>query len=252
MFVDIHSHIIPGIDDGAADMAEALEMLKLAANDWTRYIVATPHFTPAAVRQGGATIGINGVRNTSSLIRAKTEELTAQAVSKNIDIKLRPGVEVLISPDVPELLESGDICSLNGSRYLLVEFPMTIIPSYTSDILYKIQLFGLTPIIAHPERHSEVIKDMSLIGDLVDRGMLLQVNAGSLTGLFGRKIQKLAFKLIKSGLVHFVASDAHSCGGRSPELGIAAGMVEKKFGREVMQNIFYSNGLAVLEDKKIL
>lgn len=252
MFVDIHSHIITGIDDGAKDMATALEMLKLAALDGTRHIVATPHFSPSASPEnGGATIDISGNINTSELVRQKVSELSEQAANHNIDIKIHPGTEALIHLDLPVLLESNSICTINGSRYILVEFPMTKIPLYASEVLYQIQLKGLIPIISHPERYNEVIKDHSIVRDLVGRGMLVQVNSGSLTGKFGRRVQKTAMKLIKAGMAHFVASDAHNCNSRSPEMGKAAGIVEKKFGREIMREIFYSNGLAVLEDNEI-
>lgn len=249
-FVDIHSHIIPGIDDGAKDMETALEMLRLASLDGTRHIVATPHFTPSTISDiGGATLDTSGIMNISEIVREKTSELSEQAASLNIDINIYSGTEVLIHPDIPSLLENNSICTINGSKYVLVEFPMSEIPLYASEVLYQIQLKGLIPIIAHPERYNEVIKDCGILLDLVGRGMLVQVNAGSLTGLFGRKAQKTAMKLIKAGMTHFVASDAHGCGSRSPELGKAAWIVEKKFGREIMQELFYSNGMAVIENR---
>lgn len=233
MFVDIHSHALPGIDDGAEDEAEALEMLKLAAHDKTLHIVVTPHFASAAD------------------VHAKTTELKKQAALNNIDINIYPGAEVMINPDTPELIESGKLTTINASRYILVELPIWRIPQYAPDILYQMQLQGLIPIIAHPERYDEVIKNISLVREYMERGMLIQINAGSLTGMFGRKVKKTAMKLLKMKMVHFVASDAHSCRGRSPELSKVAALVEKKFGEETMQQLFYSNGMAVLEDRAL-
>lgn len=252
MYVDIHSHIIPGIDDGAKDAAAALKMLKLASLDGSRYIVATPHFTPAGFPDnGGATIDFSGIMNVSDIVNEKTSELIELAAKNNIDINIYPGTEVLIHMDIPSLLDGNKICTINGSRYLLVEFSMSNIPLYASEILYQIQLKGLIPIISHPERYSEVVKNCGILEDFVGRGILVQVNAGSLTGRFGRKIQKAAMKLIKLGMVHFVASDAHNCDSRTPELGKAARRVEKKFGKEIMQTLFCTNGMAVLEDRVI-
>ena len=129
MYVDIHSHIIPGIDDGAKDMETALEMLRLASLDGTRHIVATPHFTPSSIPDHwGATLDISGSINTSEIVREKISELSQQAANQNIDINIHPGTEVLIHPGIPALLESSSICTINGSRYVLVEFPMPKYP----------------------------------------------------------------------------------------------------------------------------
>lgn len=236
MFVDIHSHILPGIDDGAANAAETLAMLKLAAQDRTRHIVATPHFSP---------------QNTSDVLRAKTDELLEQAVLNNIDIKIYPGSEVLLGPDTPGLIENGKIAAINGSRYILVEFPMTRIPVFAPEILYRIQLKGLIPIIAHAERYADVIADPACLREYVERGMLVQITAGSLTGFFGRKVRNTAWVLLRSGMAHFVASDAHGSRGRTPLLSKAAAMVEKKLGEKLMRELFYSNGMAVLENREL-
>lgn len=236
MFVDIHSHIIPGIDDGAVDMAEASEMLKLAALDRTRHIVATPHFSQL---------------NTSDVLRVKTAELLEQAVLNNIDIKIYSGSEVLIDPDTPGLIENGKIAAINGSRYVLVEFPMIKIPAYAPEVLYQIQLRGMVPIIAHAERYSDIVANPALVREYVERGMLVQITAGSLTGFFGRRIEKTAWLIVKSGMAHFVASDAHGARGRTPLLSKAAALVEKKCGKKPMQELFYSNGMAVLENREL-
>lgn len=252
MYIDIHSHIIPGIDDGAEDMTMALEMLRIASLDGTKHIVATPHFNPFSIPDNGNTsLDTNSIMNISELVRTKTLELSEHASNLEIDIRIYSGTEVLIHPDIPTLLENNSICTLNGSRYILIELPMYGKPIYMPDVLYQIQLMGFVPIITHPERYNEVVNDYMIVQRYVDRGMLVQINAGSLMGLFGRKVQKVAVKLIKNGLVHFIASDAHSIKGRLPKLSGAARMVEKKFGMEIMQRLFYYNGIAVLENSEV-
>ncbi len=237
MFVDIHSHILYGIDDGAVDAATAIEMLRLAAEDGTTHIAATPHF-------------ISGYKSNTK-VKKICGELQQMASDQGINIHIFPGNEVFISPDIPALYDNGDITAINNSSYLLVEFPAMNIPIYTNNVFYNLQLRELVPIIAHPERNREIAEKPEILQEFVNRGILLQVNSGSITGLYGRKIQKIALKLIKAGLVHFVASDAHTCESRSPKLNSAAKIVEKEFGKDLVEKLFYRNGMTVLENGQI-
>ncbi|MPN34758.1 Tyrosine-protein phosphatase YwqE [bioreactor metagenome] len=108
---------------------------------------------------------------------------------------------------------------------------------------------GIIPIIAHPERNEEILSEPVILSSMVQRGILAQINSGSITGLYGRKCRNMAMNLIKSGMAHFVASDSHSCGRRSPDLSRAADIVKKKFGSDIMKQLFYENGMAVLENR---
>lgn len=236
MYADIHSHIIPCVDDGAKDTATALEMLRLAAADGTSHIVATPHYIAG------------NVKNSTDLVDEKSRELQQLADSEEITIKIHAGCEVFISHDTPEFFDAGTIATINGSSYMLIELPHMGIPLYTDEVLYKLQMRGLIPVIAHPERNDEILSNSCILSDFVKRGMLAQVNSGSITGIYGRKIQKAAMKFIKMGIVQFVASDAHTCGGRSPGLTKAAGLVKKEFGCDMVENLFLKNGMAVLEN----
>jgi len=236
MFADIHSHIIPAADDGAVDEKTAANMLRMASANGTSHIVATPHFI------------VGSVENPSILVHEKCAELQSLADREGIDVTIHPGAEVFIGPDIPELFEQGIINTLNDSSYILLELPMSGIPIYTEEILYDLQLKGLTPIIAHPERNSEILKNPDILASMVSRGILAQINSGSVTGIYGRKIRKVAMKLIKMGLIHFVASDAHTCGRRSPSLETAAAIVQRKFGSDTAECLFYKNGMAILEN----
>lgn len=236
MHVDIHSHIIPAIDDGAGNEKAALDMMRIAALKGTSHIVATPHF-------------ISGQHEIcSAMIHEKCERLQGLADSEGIKLTIYPGSEVFLSPDVPELFDKGSICTINDSSYILVELPMMGIPVYTDDILYRLQLKGLVPVIAHPERNGEIRQNPDILLSMVKRGILAQSNSGSITGLYGGKVRKLVLKLIRMGLIQFVASDAHTCNRRSPGLMIAETIVRKKLGQETADNLFFKNGMTVLEN----
>lgn len=239
MFVDIHSHIIPAVDDGAKDISAAIEMLKLASINGTTLIVATPHFISGALE------------NNCKLVQEKCTELRRLAGNEGIDITICPGSEVFISPDIPELFDKGIICTLNDTLYILIELPMVGIPLYTDDVLYSLKLKGLIPILAHPERNRDIQKDPSILIRLVSKGILAQANSSSITGVYGRKIHNVVMNLIKMGLIQFVASDAHTCRGRSPKLIEAAKLVQKKFGQEMVERLFFQNGMMVLENGSV-
>lgn len=239
MYVDIHSHIIPGVDDGAADEDTALEMLKISWNNGTGHIVATPHYI-----DHNSEISFTGISE-------RCKALQKIAADNNLSLAVHAGCEVFLGPDLPDLFDAGDIFTINQSSYMLIELPMASIPNYTDDILYKLQLKGVVPIIAHPERNKLILRKPNYLADMVSRGILAQINSGSITGLYGHEIQKMSIKLIKMGIVHFAGSDAHTCNGRSPRLDEAARIVEMKFGSSVMKKLFTNNGLALLKNDRI-
>lgn len=234
MYIDIHCHIISDIDDGAKDEAMALEMLKIAERKGTGHIIATPHYVYGNTRYGFNTI------------IEKCEALNRLAASAGINITVYPGCEVFITPELIELYEQGLIGTLANSRYMLVEFPMMSIPPYTDNVLYNLQLKGITPIIAHPERCSEIQYDPERLKSFIDRGILAQVNSGSITGLYGRESKKTAMRLIKEDLVQFVASDAHSASGRNPDMSKAAAIIEKNYGLKMRNDLFSLNPTKII------
>lgn len=234
MYIDIHSHIIPGIDDGARNESVALKMLKMAQQSGTGHIIATPHYVYGNTRYGFATI------------IEKCEALNRLAASAGINITVYPGCEVFITPELIELYEQGLIGTLANSCYMLVEFPMMSIPSYTDNVLYNLQLKGITPIIAHPERYSEIQYDSERLKSFIDRGILAQVNSGSITGVYGRESKKSVMRIIKEGLVQFVASDAHSASGRNPDMSKAAAIIEKKYGSKMRNDLFSLNPTKII------
>ncbi len=234
MYIDIHSHIIPGIDDGAKDEVMALEMLKIAKKSGTGHIIATPHYVYGNTRYGFTTI------------IEKCAHFNSLAAGAGINITIYPGCEVFICPELVELYEQGLKGTLAESCYMLIEFPMMSIPSYTDNVLYNLQLKGITPIIAHPERYIEIQRKPELMEAYIDRGILSQVNSGSITGIYGMKAKKTVMRLIKEGWAQFVASDAHSNNSRNPDLANAAAIIEKKFGLKMREDLFTRNALKII------
>ncbi len=229
MFIDLHSHVIPGVDDGSPDFEFSVKMLEMADSQGTTHIVATPHY-------------FSGLTNLDvNTIQQHCDSLNNIMSEKGLIIRVLPGMEVYLNPDIHERYTHGEICTLNRTSYMLVELPFNSYPLYLEEELYRLQLSGVFPIIAHPERNANIFKNHTAVEDFVDKGILFQVNSGSITGVFGRTVQKSALMMIKKGFVHFVSSDAHTCGRRSPILQSAANIVEKHFGRQMMQALFFEN-----------
>ncbi|MGB9790958.1 MAG: tyrosine-protein phosphatase [Thermacetogeniaceae bacterium] len=201
--IDIHNHILPGLDDGPETVEESLEMAEALVRAGFTAVVATPHVLPGLYE------------NTREAILDAVASLRRMLASEKIPLEVYPGSECRIALELPESLERGELVTLGDSgKYLLVEFPMHELPPYALDTLFRLQLGGVRPVIAHPERHSFFRESPRLLADIVERGALVQVTAGALTGLFGPAEQRAVCRWLREGLVHFVASDAHSNGKR--------------------------------------
>ncbi|MFA6941309.1 MAG: CpsB/CapC family capsule biosynthesis tyrosine phosphatase [Clostridiaceae bacterium] len=204
--IDIHSHILPGIDDGAKNIDTFLKMIKIAKQDGIEKIIATPHF-------------VNGIyENTYDQVAAETDKMKDMIQNYGINLELIPGQEVYLDKHSIDLYKEGKIRGINASSYLLCEFPMDSLPDNALDIIYELQIAGAKIILAHPERYMYFIKNLTLINDFIKEGCLFQINSGSIEGIFGKEIRKTAMLLIKNGICDFIASDAHSAGTRSPRI----------------------------------
>lgn len=238
MSIDVHCHVIPNIDDGAENISVSLEMCRIAQMDGTHGIIATPHY-------------IHGtISNTKALVHQKVSELKDYLRDNAIDLEIYPGCEAFISPELPQLVSTGQVCTLNNTRYILIELPMNSIPIYTMDVIYQLKLDGFIPVIAHPERNLNISKNPGILADLIARGALTQVNASSLKGLFGKMIQEAAVTLARHNMIHLLASDAHTTGGRSPKLSKAKDVLLQELGSEALIRIL-KNSEALLNDKAI-
>lgn len=182
-------------------------MACIAAEDGVRRIVATPHFI-----KGSYEPSVNEVLYL-------TEELNKKINKEGLNLKIFPGMEVYLEPDLPEMLKRGEILTINNAdKYLLVEFPPDSIPPHSERILYELHLQGIMPILAHVERNQVVIEDPEKLFPFVEKGLLTQVTTSSLEGHFGSKCQKTANLLLKHKLAHFIATDAHYMTNRMPRM----------------------------------
>lgn len=208
----------------------SLEMARIAAADGIQQLIATPHVMKGAFE------------NTKEAILAITRDFNHKLKQENIDLLVMPGAEYYFEPDLAERAARGELLTLNDTgRYILVEFSSAFIPDYAESILYDLQIQGMTPVIAHPERNQVLSSNPQILAKLVEHGMLAQVTVSSITGLFGKGAQKSAFKLIEARLIHLVVSDAHSTRGRTPQLSPAYKILSQKYGNKYAHQIMISN-----------
>lgn len=237
-FTDIHSHILPGCDDGAADDEEFLSMATCAVRGGTTCIAATPHCDLEEPSQRLEEIPL-AVEKYQGLLR-----------SRNIRLDLVPGVEVRVNAGLYRWArESGEMERLTlaaNGRYLLADLPLIDLPNAAADILFLVQLRGVVPILAHPERNRLLASRPERVRELAERGIIIQVNSGSLLGLYGKAARRTAFVLLSQGLVRLVASDAHGPAVRGPDLSPAHDLLVRRFGDEAARLLLEENPAAVL------
>jgi protein-tyrosine phosphatase len=214
--IDIHAHILPGVDDGAKNWEQSLEMAQMAVQDGIRTMVATPHLFK------GRTIDLSQV-NDKEIILQHVAQLRQKLSEAQIPLEIIPGCDFPLGFESLILLDEGRALTINdANRYLLLELPDTSLPPAIEEICFHLQSRGITPIITHPERHM-IIQEMPYkLKRLIDLGCLVQMTGNSLTGWFGRRVKKIARQLVKQGCVHLLATDAHDPTGRPPLLSEAA------------------------------
>ena len=223
-WTDLHSHILPGFDDGAADDWRFLEMAQVAVKGGTGRMVATPHYD---IENPGFE-----PRDVVAAVERYNELLNIQGLT----LELVPGVEIRINAGLFQMAK--DECSLEEfvlggkGKYLLVDLPLGNLPVPTPDILFQVQLCGVIPILAHPERNRYLVEHPSTLNELIERGVEIQVNAGSLEGIYGKSARRMARRLLKEGKARLVASDAHSPYTRSPDLSGAAKILRSMLDKE--------------------
>jgi protein-tyrosine phosphatase len=237
--IDIHSHILPGIDDGAKTVQDSIDMAKQAVSEGIHTIIATPHHK-------------NGkYDNLKADILPFVRELNQTFAQEGIDLKVLPGQECRIFGEILEDYGKGEILTLNkDSQYLFIEFPSSSVPRYADRLLYDIQVDGLTPIIVHPERNAELMERPDKLYKLVKNGAVTQLTASSLVGYFGKNIQKFSQQMIQANLTHFIASDAHNIHNRTFKMEEAMDDIEKKYGMDMVY-YFTENAEMLVEGKTI-
>jgi protein-tyrosine phosphatase len=236
--IDIHSHILPGLDDGASNLQDSINMAKNAAGIGVSHIIATPHHK-------------NGLYlNEKEDIINRVQMLNIILEKENIPVSILPGQEIRIYKDF--LCDIEEFLTLNDTgKYLFLELPSNHFPSYALDLIYEIQLNEITPIIVHPERNSELHANPKLLFKLIDEGAVTQITTGSVLGVFGKRIKSFTESIIKHNLTHFVASDAHNLNKRNFNLDRAYIEIEKKFG-SIYVNAFKANAISLINGQPIL
>lgn len=204
---DIHSHIICGVDDGSPDMESSRSLLQMAVAGGTEHIVATPHVIEMYDHPSWERIN-EGV-----------EELRSLARADGLDLEIMAGAEVMLGLDILAAYdEAPQAFCLNSTNYALVELPRFEVPHYTENLFYEMQLRGLVPVLAHPECYIGLFRHPNRILEWCHKGVLLQANGSSLTGLFGPEVQQNLRFLLHNRLVSFIGSDAHRVKGRNTDL----------------------------------
>jgi len=186
--IDIHCHVLPGMDDGAKDEDVALSMLQMAEDSGTTAIIATPHV-----------IDGDWLPSWDKIVQ-KCQDLQEMSRDRGLSICLYPGAEVAITMDMLDLISGPGAYCLNGGKYMLVELPSTHIPEWVDEFLFRLQAKDITPVLAHPERHPKIDRNPQILWEWARRGILMQVNAPSIVGVMGRRVQKVAELLLHNNL----------------------------------------------------
>lgn len=195
--IDIHNHLLPELDDGPQTQKETLEICKAAEELEVHKIVATPHYWEGEYEPK------------RKKILSKISEINNKLKKKNIQVEILPGQEVFITENIVDKIKTEDLLHINNSKYILLEIPMSHIPDYLEQLFYDLRVMGYKPIVAHPERNKEVIKNPDILYKWVKNGIIFQLNAGSLFGVYGSDVKKTALELVDNYLVQVIASDCH-------------------------------------------
>lgn len=237
--IDIHSHILPGMDDGPSEIAQFLEMANQAIDTGITNLFATPHHRNGHYENKKETI-LERVSYYNSLLEKEQFPLT-----------IHSGQELRIHRDIFKFIERDEVLTLNNmGRYLLLELPSSKLPSYVHAVVYELGLKGITPIIVHPERNKVLFEEPNLILELVREGALTQLTAGSILGSFGRRVKSFSEQLVEHQMVHFIASDAHNSRTRNFSLKEAYEVIMKNYGGE-FSDYYKGNAEALLAGSDI-
>lgn len=237
--IDLHCHLLPGVDDGSKSMDISLKLANDAVRDGIDYALLTPHH-------------MNGVYlNHKRAVIQQTQEFQMELDRHKIPLKVFPGQEVRINGDLLTALDQDDILFADeGGRYLMLEFPDNDVPSYTSTMIYELMQRRIIPVIVHPERNTKIMKQPDILYDLLSRGCLSQITAGSYVGTFGHKVQKFSKQLIQTGQAYVFASDAHDLPNRKYEMNNAFKKLEVEYGNSYVKR-FENNAKNIINGEEI-
>jgi protein-tyrosine phosphatase len=238
--IDIHNHIIFDFDDGPKKLDESLEMLKIAADQGITEVFATSHFNELIPS------------NVEDIYFERLNILREKVIEHNIPVNLYSGSEIFFHHLIHETVKKSRVTTLgNQNKYVLMEFPMYLIPNGIEEALYRLSMEGYIPIIAHPERYTSMHSRPEKLLNFIKFGGLLQVNAGSILGEFGKPCQKTAMWLLEQKVVHFIASDAHAPVGRAFKLAKAARALQDNFDQDYIDELVEKNARKIIQNREL-
>lgn len=223
MIIDLHSHLIPAVDDGAENLEDSLELARLAVSEGVEHMVLTPH------HRNGRYL------NRKSEVLAAVQQLRKDYQAAGIPMKIYASQEIRINEQFFDDLYNDDLLPLDESgKYYLIEFPTANIPDYAWSLINEMLNQGITPVIAHPERNHVFAKDMNLLQEYIEAGCVAQITSSSYVGLYGEKLHEISNQMIDLNLVHILASDVHHMKHRPINLEKAFALLEKEHGSEMV------------------
>jgi protein-tyrosine phosphatase len=234
--IDLHCHILPGIDDGAADMATAIDMAKAFVSDGITVVACTPHILPGLYHNSGPQI------------RQATAQLQEVLIEQGIPLQLVSGADNHVVPGFLEELHSGKLLSLANTRYVLVEPPHHVAPPRLEELFFSLVAARYVPILTHPERLTWISSSYAALTRLTAAGVWFQITAGSLTGDFGRNARYWAERLLDEGRAHILATDAHDLKQRPPCLSRGRDLAAKRIGEVEAENLVVTRPRGVLHN----
>lgn len=239
--VDVHCHILPGFDDGAATLKDALAMAKIAVSSGVTDLVVTPHFPGEAA----------SLQRLGKLV--DRYKLLQQALHKEkIPLQLHLGAEILCLPETPLLAARKALPTIADTSYILTEFHFDVSAEYMNDMLHALSSAGYTPVIAHPERYEAVQRTPRLAAYWFQRGYVLQLNKGSLLGYFGKRVQSTAIGLLEGGLVHMIATDAHSPERRTTNMRHLRSWLQNRCSEAYISLLLEENPARLIKGRKMV
>ena len=238
--IDIHCHILPGVDDGAKDIEDSLEMARIAQSEGIKTIINTSHYNRNFDYIMGKDL-CDSLNQFNDLLK-----------EHNIDVEVLIGNELYYNDDLLEDLKNDNFYTLNRSKYLLIEFSPTNFPKNLNDIVYEFKIKGYVPILAHVERYRDVQEDINIIKEAINEGALIQINASSILGKGPKGVDDTCNELIRRNWVHFVGTDAHSSNRRRPLMRDAYEHVANKYGDNMANRLFIDNSKCVINNEDIL
>lgn len=237
--VDFHTHIMPNVDDGSKSIEETFNLCAEAATAGFSKIILTPHYMEKYYET-------NNKEKTTWV-----EALNMGLMQKGTQTEAYLGNEIYISENIVQLLQEGEASTINNSKYVLMELPLDVKPIYLYDVIYSLMENDYIPILAHPERYQFVQKKPNIIYELIQSGVLIQSNFGSIIGQYGKKAQKIIIKLLENNMVHFLGSDAHRENTIYKVMPRVLKKLTKTIGTEKLREITTTNPEAILKNRRI-